>query len=244
VFQFLSAIFSGILVFIGSGYASAAIPICILCLGLIQFFYLRTSRQLRLLDIETKAPLFSHFLETISGVACIRAYGWTEQYHTHNRAALDASQRPYYLLWCIQRWLTLVLDLFVAGLAVLLVALATNLKSGSTGFLGVALFNVVTFSTTLQLLVQEWTQVETAIGAVSRIRSYVANVQDENKDGEDGTVDSDWPRVGAVVFKNVEASYEASPEPVLKQINLVVKPGEKIAICGRSGRYVLPHHSS
>ncbi|KAI1076073.1 ABC multidrug transporter [Whalleya microplaca] len=235
VFQFLSAIFSGILVFIGSGYASIAIPLCLVCLALIQFFYLRTSRQLRLLDIEAKAPLFSHFLETLSGVACIRAYGWTEQYSTRNRAALDTSQRPYYLMWCIQRWLTLVLDLFVAGLAVLLVALATNVSSGATGFLGVSLFNVVTFSTTLQLLVQEWTQVETAVGAVSRIRSYVLSVQDENRDGEDGAVDDNWPRNGAVAFQGVEASYDASPEPTLKQVSLAVRPGEKVAICGRSG---------
>jgi hypothetical protein len=31
--------------------------------------------------------------------------------------ALDASQRPSYLLYCIQRWIGLVLDLIVAGIA-------------------------------------------------------------------------------------------------------------------------------
>lgn len=154
VFYILSSLGAAVLVFIGSGYVAVAIPGCILILYLIQNYYLRTSRQLRLLDIEAKAPLFSQFLETLSGLACIRAYGWTENYLERNTELLNHSQKPYYLLWCIQRWLTLVLDLFVAGVAVLLVAISTN--SGHSEFLGTSLFNVVNFSMTLQFLVAEW----------------------------------------------------------------------------------------
>jgi ABC-type multidrug transport system fused ATPase/permease subunit len=236
VFQFITAIISSVLVFIGSGYAAATIPLILLLLGVIQLYYLRTSRQLRILDIEAKAPLFSQFLETLGGVACIRAFGWTGQYLQRCREVLDRSQKPYYLLWCIQRWLTLVLDLFVAAVAILLVALATSVTNGKTGFLGVALFNIVTFSTTLQTLVTEWTQVETAIGAVSRIRSYVSHIKDENLANENGEVPQDWPSEGAVTFKDVTASYDSALEPVLKQISLSIKPGEKVAVCGRTGR--------
>lgn len=236
VFQFLSAIVSAVLVFIGSGYIAAAIPFCIVALVLIQFYYLRTSRQLRLLDIEAKAPLFSQFLETLNGISCIRAYGWTENYMERNTKALNISQKPYYLLWCIQRWLTLVLDLFNAGVAILLVSIATNIRNGSTGFLGVALFNIVTFSSTLQTLVTQWTQVETALGAINRIRSYVINVKDENLPSETGSVPENWPAHGAVSFKDISASYESSLEPALKEISLSIEAGERVAICGRTGR--------
>ncbi|KAK5988781.1 ABC transporter gloK [Cladobotryum mycophilum] len=217
VFQFMSAIVSAILIFTGSGYVAAAIPLCIFCLGLIQYYYLRTSRQLRLLDIEAKAPLFSHFLETIHGVSCLRAYGWTERYTERSYEVLNTSQKPYYLMWCIQRWLALVLDLFVAGVAILLVALATNIHNGSTGFLGVALFNIVTFSSTLQTLVTEWMQVETAIGAINRIRSYVMNVKNENLPGEVNAV----PPIGL----RAERLHSRTSQ----------LPGERIAICGRTG---------
>ena len=236
IFQLLSAIVAAVLVFVGSGYAAAAIPLCILSLVLLQFYYLRTSRQLRLLDIEAKAPLFSQFLETLSGISCIRAYGWADKYLQRSYGVLKTSQKPYYLLWCIQRWLTLVLDLFVAGVAVLLVAVATNIRNGSTSFLGVALFNVVTFSATLQTLVTEWTQVETALGAISRIRAYTTTTKDENLPQEVVQVPKSWPHHGAVIFENVSASYESSAEPVLKQVNISIKPGEKVAICGRTGR--------
>ncbi|XP_044717675.1 ABC transporter domain-containing protein [Hirsutella rhossiliensis] len=235
VFQFLSVIASAVLVFIGSGYVAAAIPLCFVALAVIQFYYLRTSRQLRLLDIEAKAPLFSQFLETLNGIACVRAYGWTHDYMDRNHEALNASQKPFYLLWCIQRWLTLVLDLLNAGIAILLVGVATNVSNGSSAFLGVALFNVIALSSSLQTLITEWTQVETALGAIRRIKSYVATTEDENLPTENGEVPDDWPQQGSITFKDISASYQSSSEPVLREISFSIEAGEKVAICGRTG---------
>ncbi|RDA85904.1 hypothetical protein CP532_2703 [Ophiocordyceps camponoti-leonardi (nom. inval.)] len=235
IFQFFSVIASAVLVFIGSGYVAAAIPFVFVALAVIQFYYLRTSRQLRLLDIEAKAPLFSQFLETLNGISCVRAYGWSHRYEDRNHEALNASQRPFYLLWCIQRWLTLVLDLLNAAIAILLVGVATNVRGGSSAFLGVALFNVIALSSSLQTLITEWTQVETALGAIKRIRSYVLTTEDENLPGEDGPVPDEWPQQGEITFKDISASYGPTSEAVLKGISFTIKPGEKVAICGRTG---------
>ncbi|KAJ5053427.1 hypothetical protein NUH16_010499 [Penicillium rubens] len=118
----------------------------------------------------------------------------------------------------------MVLDLFVARIAIILVAFATNIRgSGSTGYLGVALYQIVTFSTTLQTLVAEWTQVEMALGA--SYQSY------ENLPNETGHVSDKWPAKGAIVSNGVTASYDPSTDPVLKDINLSITPGEKVAIC-------------
>lgn len=237
LFQLLSSIVSTVLVFIGSGYVAAAIPACIIVLRFLQLYYLRTSRQLRLLDIEAKAPLFSKFLETINGISSIRAYGWTRRSKDSLTSALNMSQKPYYLMWCIQRWLTLVLDLLVAGIGFVLVAIATTVRGGgSTGFMGVALFNVVTFSSTLQGLVQSWTQMETALGAINRIIAYSKTVRDENLATETSEIPTDWPSRGQVTFQNVSARYETGSGPVLKNLNFFIAPGEKVAICGRTGR--------
>lgn len=106
--------------------------------------YLQTSRQLRYLDIETRAPVYSHFLETLDGLSTIRAFGWEQEFNGMNRIRLDESQKPYYLLFCIQRWLALVLDLVVAGVAIMVVALALNLRNyTSPGLLGISMNNVL-----------------------------------------------------------------------------------------------------
>jgi ATP-binding cassette, subfamily C (CFTR/MRP), member 1 len=84
---------------------------------------------MRLLNLEAKSPLYSHFLESLSGLATIRAFGWGENFQVQNHAFLDISQKPYYLLFCIQRWLALILDLLVMVLAVILMILVVKLVS-------------------------------------------------------------------------------------------------------------------
>jgi ATP-binding cassette subfamily C (CFTR/MRP) protein 1 len=206
----LSCIIEGFLVFVGSSYVTAAvIPFCVLAVYYLATFYVKTSRQMRLLDIEAKAPLFSQFLEALGGLSNIRAYGWVEDYQRRNRIALDASQRPFYLLYCIQRWLTLVLDLMVAGIAVVVISVAIFMKgSSSMNMLGIALFNIVNFSWTLQSLVKNWIGLETCIGAVARIRCYTQQATAEDLDTEIEVVAENWPQWGGVEISGLSASYE------------------------------------
>ncbi|KAG5953563.1 hypothetical protein E4U53_004782 [Claviceps sorghi] len=235
VLNFLGVIVSAVLVFTGSGYVAAALPICIALVSVVQKFYLRTSRQLRLLDIEAKAPLFSHVIETLNGLSCIRAYGWSTKYMEKSYDVLDASQKPYYLLWCIQRWLNLVLDLLAGGVAVILVAVATMVRGGSTGFLGVALFSVISFSGVLQSFITQWTQLETALGAINRVKAFVEDTRTESPRPDAKNLPDDWPSTGSIIFDGISASYETSVKPVLDGFHLTIEPGEKIALCGRTG---------
>ena len=123
---------------------AATVPLLIAVIWVLQHVYLRTSRQLRLLDLEARSPLYSHFLETLSGLSTIRAFGWEVENKEQNKRLLDFSQRPYYLLYCVQRWLNLVLDLIVAAEAVVVVGLALGLRTSTTaGLLGVSLNNIL-----------------------------------------------------------------------------------------------------
>ena len=141
--QLLDAIAQAALISLGSSYMALTIPFVLAALWALQYVYLRTSRQLRYLDLETKSPVYTQFVETLDGVATIRAFGWEQSSQERNFQKLNASQKPYYLLFCIQRWLNLVLDLVVMALAVILVAMAINLRaSTSPGFIGISLNNV------------------------------------------------------------------------------------------------------
>lgn len=187
----------------------AFIPVCILAVYSVATFYVKTSRQLRLISIETKAPLLTQFLEALGGLPSIRAYDWTADYQRRTRIALDNSQRPFYLLYCIQRWLNLILDLIVASIAILVTAVALSLRgSPSMNLLAISLFNIAHFSGTLQSFVKHWVTLETSIGAVSRIRSYAQQTTTEDLDSETEDVAEDWPQKGCVEIYNLSASYE------------------------------------
>jgi len=73
------------------------LPAMFLAVYFIQKFYLTTSRQLRFLDLETRALVNASFLETLEGVATIRAFGWQRQFIKDNAKRLDMSVRPWYL---------------------------------------------------------------------------------------------------------------------------------------------------
>lgn len=147
-------------------------------------------------------------METLAGLTTIRAFGWASAYTRANHARLDASQKPYYLLLCIQRWLVFVLDLVVAAMAVVLVGMAVALRTKmSPGFLGVALVTMMELSHALTNLVQHWTGLETSLGAIARIRSFAQDTPVEEGWELDGEVGVAWPARGELRLEGLCASY-------------------------------------
>ncbi|KIX08887.1 uncharacterized protein Z518_03544 [Rhinocladiella mackenziei CBS 650.93] len=139
-------------------YNAVAIPFCLIILYVIQKFYLRTARQLRILDLEGKALLLAHFSTTILGRTTIRSFGWDENYTGETAGLLDLSLRAHYLLLCVQQWLRLVLDMIVAVLALALSSLSVYLStSANANFLGVAQMGLVNFSASMSALISSWT---------------------------------------------------------------------------------------
>jgi ATP-binding cassette subfamily C (CFTR/MRP) protein 1 len=167
---------------------------------------------------------------------------WTASSEKQNARLLDASQKPYYLLVCIQQWLVLTLDLLSAGFAVLLVGLVVVLRDKSSpGFTGAALVSLMTISPLLNEVVNYWTQLEISMASVSRVRKFEQETPLEDLPTESDVPPSQWPQSGKVEFRNVSASYGS--KLVLDRITVSISAGEKIGICGQSGRYVspLPH---
>lgn len=235
VAAFILCVAQIILIGVSSVYAAISFPVCFLFVYMIQKFYLRTSRQLRFLDLEAKSPLYSLFSETIAGLTTIRAFGWQRSLEAKNRHLLDQSQRPFYLLFSVQRWLQLVLDLLVAAIAIMLMSLITGLRGALSGaYVGIALLNVILFSQHLKLVLQYWTMLETHIGAVSRIRNFTTTTDPEDLSQEMAVLPPDWPAQGGIEFNSVTAGYD-SHRAVLKELTLSIRGGDKIGICGRTG---------
>lgn len=93
------------------------------------------------------------------------------------------------------------------ALAVAVVTLATQLRTNSA-FAGASLVTLMTWGEALSTLIQYYTQVETSIGAVSRLKAFAENVVSENMDGEDLEPPEEWPTRGSIEIKGVSASYK------------------------------------
>jgi len=225
-----------VLICLSAAQFAAVIPAVLVLMYFLQKFYLRTSRQIRLMDLEAKAPLYSNFIESLGGLVTIRAFGWASKFEEANLALLDQSQRPFYMLLCIQRWLNLVLDLTVASLAVLLMVLIVLLRHKlDAGLVGIALLNIMGFSLMLTQVVKQWTSLETSFGAIARVKTFAETTTSEHLPAEIQSVPDSWPSHGAITFSDVSASYTAQGHPVLTKVTLDIPAGQKLALIGRSG---------
>lgn len=109
---------------------------------------------------------------------------------------------------CIQRWLGLVLNLLVAGLAVTVISLGVLFRGSTTGGqIGIALNVILVFNPILLTLVATWTRMETSLGAIARLKTLVETTISEDKPGEDSIPVENWPDKGFIEFIDVTASY-------------------------------------
>ncbi|KAF3761592.1 putative ABC multidrug transporter [Cryphonectria parasitica EP155] len=233
-----------VVITIGTPPILLAYPFAAVALGAVTRFYLHTSRQLRLLELENKSPLYAQFADAVRGIVSIRAMGWVAACAAQNRQRLDDALRPLYLRQAMGIWLGLVMKLVVAAVAVAFTVLAAT-QGRSGGLVGAGLVALMSFGDWLNTVVQCWVQLEMSLGAVKRLKDFgeKAGKEEEERAGEDLRPDQAWPARGQIVIERVDASYAAKgyrddAEDVslaLREVSLRFSAGEKVAIVGRTG---------
>lgn len=202
-----------IIIVSGAQYSALILPLVAAVFYILQKYYLRTSRQMRFLDIEAKSPLYTVFTDMASpnGLEHIRAFGWQDQFTTEGIQALEFSQKPFYYMYTIQRWLELSMDLIGLFIALILISVTTFYRqTTSQAGLGLSMLNLITFSNMLNLFMNAWTQLETSLGALARLRTFVTSTPQETTEQETKreSVPPKWPQSGRVVLNSVSAKYQ------------------------------------
>ncbi|KAM3479993.1 hypothetical protein MY8738_005196 [Beauveria namnaoensis] len=210
-----------------------AVPVCAVVVYFVQRVYLRTSRQLRVLDLEAKASLYSGFHETIDGLPTIRAFGWQAAVEQRNIDAVDLSMRPVFLMRCLNRWLLIVLELIVNTVAIAIVLLAVMGGDERGTRIGVALNLVILTNKTLIALVLGFTDLEVSLGAISRLKTVDEMTPQEDLPRETQMPPKHWPIHGDLVLSNLCTGYRFNQD-VLHHVCLVADTGSKLVVCGRT----------
>lgn len=222
----------------GASFLSLTLPFIMVAVYFVQHYYLRTSRQIRHLDLESKSPLYTYFAETATGLSHIQALHWDQQNLEYGFRVLEDSQKPYYIMFAIQQWLALVLGLLTGVLGVGLVTLALFVKDGSSETsVGLSFIGLMGFARVLEVSIISWTNIETSSGALSRILEFKDTTPQEVTTSEE-ELPAQWPSSGAVTFNGVTARYRPESEddePALNNITMTIASGQRIGIAGHSG---------
>jgi ATP-binding cassette, subfamily C (CFTR/MRP), member 1 len=93
----------------------------------------------------------------------------------------------------------------------------------------------MSFNNNLTAIIQMWTQLETSLGAIARLKRFDEQTRNENLPHETSTVPAGWPSEGAIDFHDFSARYSDNLPDVVKSINLSIRSGSKVAFVGASG---------
>nr|WOF01071.1 multidrug resistance-associated protein 1 [Corynespora cassiicola] len=205
----------------------------------IQRYYLRTSRELKRLDSISRSPIYAHFQESLSGMSTIRAYHQQKRFELENEWRVDANLRAFYPSISANRWLAVRLE-FIGSVIILSAAgfsiISVSNHSGLTaGMVGLAMSYALQITQSLNWIVRQTVEVETNIVSVERVLEYAALPSERPEIISKNRPPISWPSQGAVAFNNYSTRYRPGLDLVLKNINISIKPHEKIGVVGRTG---------
>ncbi|XP_065061425.1 ATP-binding cassette sub-family C member 10-like [Rhopilema esculentum] len=206
-----------------------------------QNYYRKTSRELKRIVSISLSPIYEHFAETLSGLSTIRALRDVARFTEDNETKLDASQRATFSGFVASQWLMLRLQLIGVVMVTMVSFLAViehHISSVDPGLVGLAIAYALSITDRLSGLVTSFTETEMQMVSVERAHQYIDGAPKEEEFPQTKhlmTVDDSWPQSGAILFKDVTLVYRPDLPPALKNLNLQIRSGEKIGICGRTG---------
>ncbi|XP_011309864.1 probable multidrug resistance-associated protein lethal(2)03659 [Fopius arisanus] len=212
--------------------------------------YVRTSKSLKRLEAVMNAPVFTHLNVTMSGLTTIRAFNAQELLRMEFDRFQDGHSSAWYMFIATSSAFGFALDVFCWVLTII-VTFGLLLASGYGGpEVGLAITSITSITSLLQWGVRQYAEVLNQMMSVERVLQYSSLIP-ENTSGpidspkritkQESGIDRsnsktvDWPSEGSIVFKHVFMTYSDDAPPVLKDLNFVVKPQEKVGIVGRTG---------
>ncbi|NMA94895.1 MAG: ABC transporter ATP-binding protein [Clostridiales bacterium] len=187
---------------------------------------------------ESFADMTQKTQENISGIRVIKAFV-QEEFEIDNFRSLNKRDYDRNMALVRIRGVFFPLISFISSISYLLVLVYGGyLVIDGTISLG----DFVAFNTYLGMLVWPIASIGRIINLVQRGKASIdriGNILDEEADiYDDPAIPKDFePKKfrGKIEFRNVTFAYEEGGEPVLKDINLKVDPGETLAVVGRVG---------
>ncbi|KAJ7281673.1 multidrug resistance-associated ABC transporter [Mycena rebaudengoi] len=234
------AVCLSILVVIGASF-----PLFLLSVIPLGFFYLRvmkyylsTSRELKRLDAVSRSPIFAWFSESLAGVSTIRAFNQQPVFVKANQRHIDRNQICYLPSISVNRWLSIRLEA-MGGAIIFLVALLAMfalISSGvDAGLVGLVLSYAMNATSSLNWVVRSASDVEQNIVSVERIMHQIDVPPEKPQYIPEAKPSEPWPSEGKIEFQHYSTRYRPELDLVLNDISLVIKPKEKLGVCGRTG---------
>lgn len=207
--------------------------------GYYQKYYISVQRELKRLVSISRSPIFAHFQESLTGVDTIRAYRQEERFSYRNNANVDFNIKSLFMLRSINRWLSarlqLIGSIIVWSSSSMLIYKSTTAHPISASMAGFVMSYALQVTTSMRMMVRMSAEVEANIVSVERCFEYCELPMEEDENGEFLELPDKWPSRGEVRLENYSTRYAKDMNPVLRDVTISIKSGEKVGVVGRTG---------
>uniref|UniRef100_A0A673VHU3 ABC-type glutathione-S-conjugate transporter n=1 Tax=Suricata suricatta TaxID=37032 RepID=A0A673VHU3_SURSU len=213
----------------------AILPLLVLYAG-FQSLYVASLCQLRRLESARHSSVCSHVAETFQGIAVVRAFQAQRPFVAQSDMHVDETQRVSFPRLVADRWLATNLEL-VGNMLVLAAAMCAVLSKAhlSAGLVGFSVSAALQVTQTLQWAVRSWTDLESSIVSVERMKDYGRTPKEAPWKLPSCADRSPWPQGGQIEFRDFGLSYGPELPLAVQGVSFKIHAGEKVGIVGRTG---------
>uniref|UniRef100_V9IK14 Multidrug resistance-associated protein 9 n=2 Tax=Apis cerana TaxID=7461 RepID=V9IK14_APICE len=215
----------------------------------IRKVFLKTSKNIKRMEGITRSPVFTHLNATLNGLSTIRAYCAQDILKKEFDKLQDVHTSTVYMYVTASTAFGFSLDVFCfIFISVVTFSFLLLEQSFSGGEVGLAITQVMAMTGMIQWGMRQNAEVANQLMSVERVLEYTQvipepNLRDRGKFAKKtekqialpANAPKNWPTDGMIKFRSVYLKYVEEDPPVLKGLNLIINPGEKIGIVGRTG---------
>ncbi|XP_072399246.1 probable multidrug resistance-associated protein lethal(2)03659 [Diabrotica undecimpunctata] len=200
----------------------------------IRKVYVSTSRNVKRVESVTRSPVFTHLSASLQGLTTIRAFKAQEILKNEFDNYQNLNSAAYFLYFSCARTFGYWLDFFCLIYFTMVLASLIFIEGEQYGGnMGLALTQAMAITGILQYGMRQWSEFENQMTSVERVQEYADLVQEEDNNSSEPA--KTWPEEGKIEFNNMSLKYAPEDPAVLKGLNFVIQPKEKVGIVGRTG---------
>ncbi|XP_014275661.1 probable multidrug resistance-associated protein lethal(2)03659 [Halyomorpha halys] len=210
---------------------------CAFIFYFLRVFYLSTSRSVKRLEGVSRSPVFGHLNASIQGLTTIRAFHaetiLRKEFDNHQ----DLHSSAWYLYIASSRafafWLDMVCLIFIGMVTLSFLVLGGENFGGNVGL---AISQAIGLTGMFQWGMRQTAELENQMTSVERVLEYTDLEREPPLVSPPSKKPRPtWPENGKIEFSDVHLRYSAADPWVLKNLNFVILPQQKIGIVGRTG---------
>ena len=224
---------------VGTPWILILFVIAALGCGALTVHYRKTSIQVQRLEALSRAPIFSHFTETLEGSVTIRAFGMAPAFKVGNMNKIDTNTVDFLALRYCSAWFGITLDLvgntfvFLSYIVMIVVRLYAP-NSIAVGYMIYAVSNSGGISQALGSFSNALTDLENKMNSAERVMQYFRLPEEAPAEVDETKPIDSWPSKGRIKIDDLVIEYNQGV-PVLKNLSCDILPREKVGIVGRTG---------